>query len=184
MAISDPPFVVSRSAAAYYLKNQDQLLVPPSIHHRIGGKYFDSLQDYFLGKGLQNEKAVRQWTAIYYGMVSQVDAQVGELLDELARQKVDKHTLGKCTMAIHYVVYGMDPTDSVVDRSKDRQSKPTSSVSCCLSLHTVWQFSLRQITESTFQRTAWRYVRAAERASWFVGGREALHGICKPSSLC
>ena len=189
-ARSDPPYIVNRRQATYYLRNQERLLVPPSIHHRIGGNYFDHFQEFYRKQGLQNENAVQQWTAIYYGMVTQVDAQVGELLDELALQKVDKNTLGKCRTSRCVICWGfaIDACEIVIhgvvcgtDRYKvHRLSRLSPLILLSNSALAVCQSSLRQITESTYQHMDFRYVNAAAGVeALIVGGLAAIAGSGK-----
>ena len=57
-----------------------------------------SYQEQFRKAGFQNVKLVKQWTAIYYAMVAQVDVTIGTLMDALENQKVENQTLGKCLL--------------------------------------------------------------------------------------
>jgi arylsulfatase A-like enzyme len=60
------------------------------------GDVLRSNQKQFRKLGFQNVKLVKQWTAIYYAMVAQVDETIGSLLDTLESQKLDNQTIGTC----------------------------------------------------------------------------------------
>ena len=93
---ADPPYIVAAEDAAVYLKNKGLILVPPSMHTPMEGNVFRRYQEKMKRKGFQNETLVKEWSALYYGMVTQVDTWVGELMDELELQQVAQNTLGKC----------------------------------------------------------------------------------------
>ena len=69
------------------------------MHTPMEGDYFSKTQEFYKQQGFQNETFVKDWTALYYGMVTQVDEWVGELMDELELQQVAEHTLGKCMVS-------------------------------------------------------------------------------------
>jgi arylsulfatase A-like enzyme len=73
-----PPMVPSWKHLDYYMSNLDNLFVSPSIHDNMansdyghaGGKYAD-------------EGKVKEWTAVYYALIEEIDDYVGMLLDRL-----------------------------------------------------------------------------------------------------
>lgn len=66
------------------------------MHTPMEGSYFQNYQANFKRAGYQNEQLVKEWSAIYYAMVTAADKAIGVVLKELDRLKVAKHTLGKC----------------------------------------------------------------------------------------
>lgn len=77
------------------MKNRNQILIPPNMHTPMEGGMFQNYQANFKRQGYQNEKLVKEWSAIYYAMVTAADRAVGAVLKELDRLKVANHTLGK-----------------------------------------------------------------------------------------
>ena len=93
---ADPPYIVAAQDAAFYLNNQDRVQLPPSMHTPMVGDFFQREQNAYKQLSFQNETLVKEWTALYYAMVTQVDKSVGELMAELDLQQVAQNTLGKC----------------------------------------------------------------------------------------
>lgn len=85
-----PPFVVPAKYAAMY--NPDQLSVPASINDQLLNAPYQRGKTAF-DQRFQNPEMVKQMKQVYYGMVTQVDEWVGQLLDELDRKGLTKNTL-------------------------------------------------------------------------------------------
>src|SRR5687768_8724436 len=83
-----PPYIVARKYASYYLQRQDSILVPPNALHQSDNDSYARKQELFADKGFRDTKKVKEWTAIYYAMIEQVDEWIGVILDELEKQNV------------------------------------------------------------------------------------------------
>jgi hypothetical protein len=91
---TDPPQIATDKFASYYRANASKLLVPPSIHTPIiNNDYRRNYNRIARQFDIGNVQKVQDWTAVYYGMIEQVDAWVGLLLDELDQQGARNNTL-------------------------------------------------------------------------------------------
>jgi arylsulfatase A-like enzyme len=66
-----------------YWTNQDQLFVPRNLN--VDGHMKDSAYDTItdLIPEYQDVEKLREWTALYYALIEEVDEQIGVLLDTL-----------------------------------------------------------------------------------------------------
>jgi len=85
-----PPFVVPQKYAELY--KPDQLSVPGSINDNLQNAPYQRNNTPF-DLRFQNPEMVQQMKQVYYGMITQVDEWVGELLDELDRKGLTENTL-------------------------------------------------------------------------------------------
>lgn len=98
------PFVAAAEYAEHYLKHTEDLFVSPSIT--------DTMRDSAYGNqrtkrmGYDDPAKVREWTAIYYALVEEIDHHVGTLLDELERHGIENNTLVVFTSSDHGEMLG------------------------------------------------------------------------------
>jgi len=85
-----PPFVVPKQYADLY--KPSQLSVPASINDQLINAPYQHGKALF-DQRFQNPEMVKQMKQVYYGMVTQVDEWVGQLLDELDRKGLTENTL-------------------------------------------------------------------------------------------
>ncbi|GKY90410.1 hypothetical protein MPSEU_000014900 [Mayamaea pseudoterrestris] len=87
------PWVVSEEYAQYYLENQQDILTPPNMQSKFDNDWYASKQRADAAKGFRDPNLVQGFSAVYMGMIEQVDEWIGVLLDELDRQGVSENTL-------------------------------------------------------------------------------------------
>jgi arylsulfatase A-like enzyme len=90
---TDPPYVAPLLYASHYLKNLDNIFVPPNLFDRIENEFYASQQQRDQKTMNFTAKNVQEWAAIYYAMIEQVDTWVGYLLNELDAQGQANNTL-------------------------------------------------------------------------------------------
>ncbi|GKY99188.1 hypothetical protein MPSEU_000874200 [Mayamaea pseudoterrestris] len=88
-----PPRVASEEYARYYLENKEHILIPPNINNKFDNPWYRKQQEQSMAVGFRNPKRLQEASAIYMGMIEQVDNWIGVLLDELETQGVANNTL-------------------------------------------------------------------------------------------
>jgi arylsulfatase A-like enzyme len=77
-----PPFIAPYSNyLAKYWENRDQLHVPESLNDPMDNSAYDVVTIDF--PEYKDPAKIQEWTAIYYAMIEEVDAKIGEILDVL-----------------------------------------------------------------------------------------------------
>jgi arylsulfatase A-like enzyme len=76
-----PPMVPAWKHLEYYWKNRDAMFVPPSIDDKLENADYGQASDVM--PKYANETVVKEWTAVYYALIEEIDDYVGDLLDEL-----------------------------------------------------------------------------------------------------
>jgi arylsulfatase A-like enzyme len=91
-----PPFMAPFEYLSYYWDNRDQLFAPPNV-----GTKLDHSTSYYTRKeqqdlqdaGYCDADNVKEWTAVYYAMVEEIDTLVGTMLDRLDELDITDNTL-------------------------------------------------------------------------------------------
>jgi arylsulfatase A-like enzyme len=90
-----PPYMAPSEYLDYYWNQRDQLFLPPTagIPPYDSGYYRSrELQD-LIKAGYCSRGRIREWTAIYYALVEQIDALVGIMLNRLEQLSIGNNTL-------------------------------------------------------------------------------------------
>jgi len=93
-----PPMIATPSFLKYYWDRKSRLLTPKSLKDRLTNtEYYDEKGRWKkkrkTGYDPQDEVAIRGVTAVYYGMVSEIDYWVGRLMDRLESSGISNNTL-------------------------------------------------------------------------------------------
>jgi len=91
------PVVTPSKYLDYYWKNRDNLFVPPSIGDTMlnsaytkrnkRNKWLDS------GYGYDDPSQVKEWTALYYGLIEEIDDYIGKMLDKVEEAGISNNTM-------------------------------------------------------------------------------------------
>jgi len=76
-----PPMVPAWKHLRKYWDNRSKLFTPPSINDDLSNSAYNSMAEKVPGYGEVDK--VREWSALYYALIEEVDEYVGKLLDAL-----------------------------------------------------------------------------------------------------
>jgi Sulfatase len=90
--LQHPPRIAAEPYLEYYVANQGQMWIPPSINDPMNYSAYEKANEveYVNGTAFEmvDEGFVRDFTAVYYAMIEEVDTHIGRIMERL-RQSED-----------------------------------------------------------------------------------------------
>mmetsp|Transcript_21380 Transcript_21380/g.31300 ORF Transcript_21380/g.31300 Transcript_21380/m.31300 type:complete len:715 (-) Transcript_21380:230-2374(-) len=92
-----PPMVPASKYLDYYWNNLDDLFVSPSINDDMSNSPYakKNKRETLLeaGYGYDDPNQVKEWTALYYGLIEEIDHYVGKILDKVEEAGISNNTM-------------------------------------------------------------------------------------------